>query len=144
MNKRFFDLLRLWFRNYFKHPVENIRQARPIVPGRLYSNFGNICKAIPYRPHERAFVEHYEELSGLKADNDPKAVLDLVRSAHGHSATVKGLQKMLCKESDLPTRCALCDFQYHGVPCPLFNELADGSTVCDSHRYVIIKRVKLL
>lgn len=140
MMKYYFDILRIWLRNYFRHPVENIRQARPVVPGRLYSNFGNIVKAVPYRPHEVAFVQQDSVSYGTPA-NDPNVMLELVRSFRGNRSAVKAMEQEL-QQSELPKRCMLCDFHRYGIPCPIYNELADGSTVCDSHRYVIIKRAK--
>lgn len=53
----------------------------------------------------------------------------------------KELQRaQLCIPDDgIPSRCNLCDFHKLGIPCPLYNVLKDGSTVCDTHKYIIIK-----
>lgn len=139
MNKNYFDLLRLWLRSYFKHPLENIRQARPIVPGRLYRNFGNACKAVLYTAEERRYIK---EMSWDAKDNPSlsnAALMELVRYTRGSKQSAKELERLV--QSDLPPRCTLCDFHNKGIPCPLYNELADGSTVCDTHRYIIIKSV---
>ena len=52
---------------------------------------------------------------------------------------IKAIQQEAANWNNLPARCRLCDFNEKSIPCPFFNELADGSTVCDTHKYVIIK-----
>lgn len=138
MKENLFDLLYLWLRNYFHHPVENIRQAKPIVSRRLYSNFGNICKAVPYKPHEEAFVSQ-DSITFGTCPESPDTLLELVRSMNGNRNAVKAMEREIA-QAELPKRCILCDFHRYGIPCPIYNELADGSTVCDTHRYKIIKR----
>lgn len=138
------DFLRLWMRNFFKHPVENIRQANPIVPRRLYSNFGNICKARPYTAQELRIIENTEKARQVAntAVNSygytPEGLLEMVRSMGADKKAVQRLQYDLSQPDVLP-KCHICDFNLRGIPCPIHNLLADGSTVCDSHRYVIIK-----
>ena len=143
--KRFFDMLRLWLRNYFKHPVENIRQAKPIVPGRLYSNYGNICKAVPYNSEEKKLMEvdrEYENAiqKGFGCSLSPEGLLELVRSVGGDKETVDRLRSAI-EEENVPAKCMLCDF-HKRIPCPYFNELADGRCVCDEYKYVIIKSAR--
>lgn len=133
--QHYFDLLRLWMRNYFKHPVENIRQAKPIVPGRLYRNFGNICKAVPMTASELRYVKECEGYEALS----PYLLKDLDKSGNGLSSLRELQQKGA--EDAVPVRCNLCDFYKYGIPCPVHNVLADGSTVCDTHRYIIIKHI---
>ena len=156
MNSRFIDLVWLWLRNYFKHPVENIRQADPIIPGRLYRNFGNICKAVRYTTEERRFMEEYEAavleaarnasqespsglnpqfLSGLSHEG----LMEIVKSVGGNVESIKALQETL-EMNDKPAKCYLCDFEKYGVPCPIYNALKDRRCVCDHYKYIIIKR----
>lgn len=135
MKKRYyFDLLRIWQREYFKHPVENIRQAKPIIPGHLYHNFGNICKAVPMSASELRYVAGFSEYEALS----PYLLRDIDKSGNGLESIIE-LQKE-GGEDAVPVRCNLCDFYKYGIPCPVHNVLADGSTVCDSHKYIIIKR----
>ena len=133
MKKNYIDLFRLWLRNYFKHPVENIRQANPIVPGRLYHNFGNACKAVAMTERERQLIRQTEKLGALP--------IELLRDIKEYDLRqVRQLYSLPdVSQKEIPSRCSLCDFYKKGVPCPLFNILKDGSTVCDTHRYVIIK-----
>lgn len=140
MKKHRFDLFRAWLRSYFKHPLENIRQAKPIVPGRLYTNFGNICKAVRYRPHEQALVNHCRTYADHTAI-PPNEMMEVLRRLKLNKETADFLKREM-ELNELPARCSLCDFHRQGIPCPIYNELADGSTVCDTHRYIIIKRVK--
>ncbi len=133
MKKRYFDLFQLWVREYFKHPLENIRQAKPIVPGRLYSNFGNACKAIPMTERERKLVRDTDALGAL-----PFELLSDVKDADIRQ--LKNLYELPdVAQRDIPSRCSLCDFYRRGIPCPLYNVLKNGSTVCDTHKYIIIK-----
>ena len=131
------DLLRLWLRSYFGHPVESIRQADPVIPGRFYRNFGNICKAVPYTADEQQYVKESQGCEALS----PYLLRDLEKAGNGLQS-LRELQKQGGDQS-VPPQCNLCDFYKWGVPCPLVNALADGSNVCDTHRYVIIKRVKI-
>lgn len=141
MEKHYFDLFRLWLQTFFKHPVENIRQANPIIPGRLYHNFGNICKAKPYRPAELDKINSIQKSAMPFQSHDPDALLHIVRSVQGNKDAVSAIQQSLSSEDNLPPRCMFCDFHLRGVPCPIYNTLADGSTVCDTHRYIIIRPV---
>ena len=149
MKKHYFDLFKLWLRTYFKHPLENIRQANPVVPGRLYYNFGNVCKAVKYNEVEQKVIDEAEaailEASVINPDNSsmsfsPEGILEMVRSVHGDVSDVDVLRQAISEHDDTPPRCMLCDFHKLGIPCPIYNQLKDGSTVCDTHRYVIIKQ----
>ena len=112
---RTLELIWVKIREYFKHPVEDLRQAQPIVPKRVYSNFGYLVKAVPYTQKE------------LELINTPKAELpEEMRIEAG-------------RWMDIPNHCLLCDLQKKGVPCPFYNTLKDGRTVCDVYKYVIIK-----
>ena len=115
---RTFDLMWLVLREFFKHPAEDIRQANPIVPGRVYRNFGYVCKAVPYSSREQSIIISSRE--NLPDD----------------------LRKMAEKWQDIPNHCLLCDFQKQGIPCPLYNQLKNGQTVCDTHKYVILQKPK--
>lgn len=148
MNKYFIDLVRLWLYDYFKHPVENIRQANPIIPGRLYRNFGNICKAVPFTREERRFLDDAQAALLEAAKNVPDAatsgispdgLIEMVRLSGGNLKSIEGVRIDTAK-SDLPPKCYICDFHYKGIPCPIVNALKDSSCVCDSYRYVIIKQ----
>lgn len=134
MNKKL-DLLWLRIREYFKHPAEDIRQANPIVPGRLYSSFGYICKAVPLTEREKLFIKQTENVGALPVElvRDMKHGDDVVKQI----AELNNMPDM--PHTDLPSRCNFCDFYRSGIPCPFFNILADGSTVCDSHKYIILK-----
>ena len=134
MKTYYFDLLRLWMLNFFKHPVENIRQAKPIIPGRLYRNFGNICKAVPYTSAEKKYLK---ESVGYKA-LDPYLLTDIDKSGNG-LRSIRALQEKGGPD-DTPSRCNLCDLYKSGIPCPIYNILKDHSAVCDSYKYIIIKR----
>lgn len=142
MKKNYFDLFRVWVRNYFRHPIPNIRQEKPIVPGRLYRNFGNICKAVRYRQHEQDYIQRTEMFRADYAihGSEPDEILQMVKGVKGDKEAVRRIQRALSQEQDMPAKCELCDFHRCGVPCPIYNVLADGSTVCDTHRYVIIKK----
>ena len=138
---RTFDLLWLRIREYFGHPAEDVRQANPIVPGRLYTNFGYVCKAQPYSRKEREWLECYQESA---AGDAVEAACDRVDLEHGRDMVnidpknIKAIQAA-CFNCELPGTCALCDFHRKSIPCPLYNVLKDGSVVCDTHKYVIIK-----
>lgn len=126
--------MRLWLREYFRHPVENIRQARPIIPNTFYRNFGNVCKAVPYTADELRYVRESQGCEALS----PYLLRDLEKSGNGLQS-IRELQQKGGTDS-VPPQCNLCDFYKWGLPCPLYNTLPDGSQVCDSHRYIIIKR----
>ena len=55
---------------------------------------------------------------------------------------VKDIEKYASDWNDLPVRCQLCAFNEKAIPCPYFNLLAEGSKVCDTYKYVIIKSPK--
>lgn len=150
--KPYLDLMRLWLREYFKHPVENIRQAYPIVPGRLYRNFGNICKAVPLTKDQLAVIEEQKKirlemvddtvvdrvLAGAPSGITPEGALEMIRTSKDYKKVVNDLRSAIAQEN-LDIKCAFCDFHDKGIPCPLRNALADGTCVCDTHHYVIIK-----
>lgn len=132
---RTFDLLWLKVRTYFKHPAEDIRQEKPIIPGRLYTNFGYICKAVPLSERERLFIKQSEKAGALPVEllRDINAGGDIIRQ-------ISQLQQMPdIPDTGLPSRCNFCDLYRNGLPCPLYNVLKDGSVVCDSHKYIILK-----
>jgi hypothetical protein len=147
--KPYLDLLRLWLREYFKHPVENIRQAYPIVPGRLYRNFGNICKVTPYTKAQQMMIDEQKKLRAVVAGASfgekselsgisPDGALEMLRSSKGSKQLVWDLGYLIANDI-IDVKCAYCDFHNKGIPCPLRNALADGKCVCDNYRYVIIK-----
>lgn len=135
--KRKIELIWLRIREYFKHPAEEIRQARPIVPGRLYSNFGYICKAIRYRPHEQEMVDNDQNNeSGLSQE----ILLEQVKCVGlRNQESIKAMQQEADNYQTMPAKCRICAFQQNGIPCPVYNELADGTIVCDTHKYIILK-----
>jgi hypothetical protein len=132
---RTLDLLWLKVRTYFKHPAEDIRQANPIVPGRLYTSFGYICKAVPLTERERLFIKQTEGRGALPIEllRDIKPGKDYIRQIH-QLEEATGLTA-----TELPARCNFCAFYHKGLPCPIYNILKDGSTVCDTHKYIILK-----
>lgn len=135
MNRNF-ELLWLKVRTYFKHPAEEIRQAIPIIPRRLYMSFGYICKAVPLTERERLFIKQTEGMGALPIEllRDIKPGDDMMRS-------ISQLQELPnLQGSDLPSRCNFCAFYHNGLPCPMYNILQDGTTVCDTHKYVILKK----
>lgn len=136
---RTLDLIWLRIRQYFKHPVENIRQANPIKPGRLYENYGYICKAVPYTDKEQLMVNGDNRAYGMQLDAD--MLLEVVKGVGIRNKEAVGrIQNEAAEASTTPVSCQLCDFARMGIPCPIYNLLADGSTVCDTHKYVILKR----
>lgn len=131
---RTLDLLWLKVRTYFKHPAEDIRQVKPIIPGRLYYNFGYIVKAVPLSERERLFIKQSEQHGALP--------IELLRDIKGGDIIrqIAQLQEMPgIPDSELPARCNLCALYRNGLPCPIYNILQDGTTVCDSHKYIILK-----
>lgn len=133
---RTLDLLWLKVRTYFKHPAEDIRQAKPIVPGRLYTNFGYIVKAVPLKERELLFIKQTETHGALPHE--------LVRDMSHNDDVIKQISQLNempgIPTTDLPSRCNFCDFYRTGIPCPFFNVLKDGTTVCDTNKYVILKK----
>jgi hypothetical protein len=133
---RTLDLLWLKVRTYFKHPAEEIRQVKPIIPGRVYTSFGYIVKAVPLTEREKLFIKQTENRGALP--------IELLRDIKPDSDMVKQLSQLQeipgMQSSELPSRCNFCDFYHNGLPCPIYNILQDGSVVCDSHKYVIIKK----
>ena len=137
---RTFDLLWLRIREYFHHPAEDIRQAQPIVPGRLYTNFGYVCKAVPYTRKENEWLEQYR--SSEAGDQVDAAVGKMSMESKDITELTPQQAKAVQTayfNNELPDQCIFCDFHRKAIPCPLYNELADGSTVCDTHKYVILK-----
>ena len=132
---RTLDLLWLKVRTYFKHPAEEIRQAKPIIPGRLYTSFGYIVKAVPLTEREKLFIKQTENRGALP--------IELLRDIKSDSDMVKQLSQLQeipgMQSSGLPSRCNFCDFYHNGLPCPMYNVLQDGTVVCDSHKYIILK-----
>lgn len=139
---RTLDLLWLKIRQYFKHPVENIRQAVPIKPGRLYENYGYICKAVPYTAREQLLVNAdlaNDEQERMALDSD--ILLEQVKAVGiRNTDDIQRLQQEASEVSTAAVSCQLCDFAKVGLPCPIYNQLKDGSTVCDTHKYIILKR----
>ena len=133
---RTLDLLWLKIRTYFKHPAEEIRQAKPIIPGRLYTNFGHIVKAVSLTEREKLFIKQTENHGALPIEllRDIKPGDDMVKQL-SQLHEISGIQT-----SDLPSRCNFCDFYKEGLPCPFYNLLKDGSVVCDTHKYIILKK----
>ncbi len=132
---RTLDLLWLKVRTYFKHPADDIQQANPVVPGRLYTSFGYICKAVPLNKEELSFIQQTKDTGALPVEllRDIKPGADVIRQ-------IRQLQDITgLNTSDLPSRCNFCAFYHKGLPCPIYNMLQDGSTVCDTHKYVILK-----
>ena len=136
---RTFDLIWLRIRQYFKHPVENIRQADPIKPGRLYENYGYICKAVPFTDREQVQVMQDENAYGMHLDAE--MLLEVVKGLDiRNKDEIDRLKKEAAEASTTPAACKFCDFAKYGIPCPIYNRLKDGSTVCDTHKYIILKR----
>jgi hypothetical protein len=138
---RTFDLIWLRIREYFKHPAEDIRQAVPIVPGRLYTNFGYICKAVPYNKKESGIIEKIREekengQTDMLYDTISKEILGFKVSS---ISPADPIQEEVARLNELDCGCIFCDFHRKAIPCPLYNQLSDGSTVCDTHKYVILK-----
>ena len=138
---RTFDLIWLAIRQFFKHPVENIRQANPIKPGRLYDNYGYICKAVPYTAREQLLVNVYlDNDEKVDMELDPEILLEQVKAVGiRNTDEIKRLQQEASIASNTPVCCQLCDFAKVGLPCPIYNQLKDGSTVCTTNKYIIIK-----
>lgn len=138
---RTFDLLWLRIREYFKHPAEDLRQAKSIVPGRLYNNFGYICKAVPYSSSEKAKIEKIREeklgkSSGVIADMLKQEVVSGNTAGGGFDA----IDDEVARLSSIGDGCFFCDLHRKCIPCPLYNTLKDGSDVCEKYKYVILKK----
>lgn len=134
MNRKL-DLLWLRIREYFKHPAEDIRQENPIVPGRLYKNFGYVCKAVPLSKRELDYTRN------MLACGLPTELLGDIRPSDDVVSQLYQLHQLPgIPASDIPARCNFCDFYRESIPCPFYNVLADGSVVCDTHKYVILKK----
>ena len=138
---RTFDLIWLRIREYFKHPAEDLRQACPVVPGRLYKNFGYVCKAVPYNKKEREVIE---KIQSENKDGRTDTLYDMVSNeVFGCSLRAAApndpIQEEVARLNDLDIHCFFCDFHRKSIPCPIYNTLSDGSCVCESHKYVILK-----
>lgn len=131
---RTLDLLWLKVRTYFKHPAEEIRQANPIVPGRLYTSFGYIVKAVPLTTKERLFLQQTENIGAL-----PIELLRDINPSQDMVQQISQLNTLDIPHAELPSRCNFCAFYHNGLPCPVYNILGDGTTVCDTHKYIILK-----
>ena len=130
--KRIIELSLLRIREYFNHPAEDIRQARPIIPGRLYSNFGYICKAVPLTSRQKDYIFAMSDLNALPV------CLFYDRPIH-EPDRLRQLHDMVKETTETPVRCEFCDFYRKGLPCPFYNTLKDNSVVCHTHRYEILK-----
>lgn len=106
---------------YFGYKPDNIRQAL-IVPGKYYYNFGNIVKAVPISRQE-----HLERqtllcnmLEGAEERNlaEEKSMTDTIKSG-----------------------CLSCPF-FETLPCPINLNLPDGTKICHSHKFIIIKKAE--
>lgn len=132
---RTFELIWLRIREYFKHPVEEIRQADPIVPGRLYKNFGYVCKAVPMSERELEYI------NGRGSFGMPVELLGDIRPGEDVVNRLYQLHQLPdIPASDIPARCNFCDFYRTGIPCPFYNLLDDGSVACETHKYIILKK----
>lgn len=127
--KFFFDRLRAWLREYFRHPLENLRQANPVQPKRLYNYFGYTVKLLPMSSDER---------KALKSWPDMALPPNILANMHALSAISRFYDENPV-QSDIPARCNFCGIYRKSLPCPYFNILADGSTACEHGKYVIIK-----
>lgn len=138
---RMFELIWLRIREYFKHPAEDIRQAQPIVPGRLYANFGYICKAVPYNKREKDIIRRINSENG---EGRKQLLYNTIMEEIGGCkiegiGTVDCVQEETDRLNEMDCHCVFCDFHRKAIPCPLYNTLEDGSTVCDTYKYVILK-----
>lgn len=132
---RTLDLLWLKVRTYFKHPAEEIRQANPIVPGRLYTSFGYIVKAVPLTERELLYIQQSGKRGAL-----PIELMRDIKPGKDYLNQIRQLEEITGLDAtSLPARCNLCAFYHNGLPCPMYNMLQDGTTVCDTHKYIILK-----
>ena len=134
---RTLDLLWLRIREYFKHPAEDLRQADPIVPGRLYTNFGYICKAVPFSKAEKEKIRRIRE----EKQGETSGVIEDLLMQEAINGNTRGgdISQEVANLNELNDSCFFCDFHRKCIPCPLYNTLKDGSSVCDTHKYVILK-----
>lgn len=130
---RILDLFRAWLHDYFRHPLPSLRAAITVHPRRLYAYFGRIVKAVPLSRSERALIDAHPLAL-------PLPLLREARREHDPLAAMCARYALPAASDDIPSRCNFCDFYLHGLPCPNCNTLPDGSTVCDTHRYIIIKQ----
>lgn len=136
MKKRFLLFL-AWLHEYFHHPLENVRQANPVKPRKLYHNFGNICMAVPHTHAETTYLAKWPDRALSRTL--------LLQAIHSPNPLVE-MDNMYSLPQDpnvdAPSYCNFCDFYRCGLPCPAFNRLADGSPVCETHKYIIIKHAQ--
>lgn len=114
------DRLILAVMSYFGHKPERIRQAQ-IIPGKYYNNFSYICKAVPISQQE-----HYE-----------RQVL-ICRMLENHENRMPYDREQTLYEQ-IKSGCDTCPFNEQ-LPCPLNLSLPDGSKICHSHKFIIIKK----
>ena len=139
MNRKF-DLLWRRIREYFHHPAEDIRQAQPVVPGLLYNNFGYICKAVPYTRKEKEWLEQYQNSDAGDMTDAAVGRVSMEKSKDVTELDPRQAKAVMAAVfNEVPDQCIFCDFHRKGIPCPLYNTLADGSSVCDTYKYVILK-----
>ena len=138
---RTIDLLWLRIREYFKHPAEDLRQAKPIIPGRLYNNFGYICKAIPFSSSEKAKIEKIrKDKQEQKSGELERLVTEEMLNGNTSSGNMFAVGDEVARLNSVGDGCFFCDFHRKCIPCPFYNTLKDGSDVCDTHKYVILKK----
>lgn len=117
LKKHLKDRIILAIMHYFGREPENIRQTT-IVPRRYYSNFGRICKAVPISEQdydERQSIVRATYILNERYTDAVDAKIEYARSG-----------------------CESCPFN-ETLPCPLNLLLPDGSKICHSHKFVIIK-----
>lgn len=132
MKHRYYLFL-AWLHEYFHHPLPNIRSARVIVPRRLYSNFGNVCVAVPHSHEEKCALVKWPSRAL------PPTLLHQALHAPNPIAEIDNLYTLHIENVDVPSYCNLCDFYRYAIPCPFYNVLRNGQPVCNTHKYIIIR-----
>lgn len=135
--KRKIYLFLAWLHDYFKHPLPNARNADYIKPNTLYRNFGNICVCVRRTAAEENHLRRWPDMA-----LPVPLLLQALHSAHPMSELDAIYARLfnIIEAPDIPSHCNFCDFYIHGIPCPLHNHFANGVEVCNTHKYIIIKR----
>lgn len=126
--RRKWDLFIVWLREYFKHPLENVRTVDVVVPGRLYHNMGHICKMVSLTKDEQEVLR----LQRLQPDKEAyKKALMTASGKNFKSAGEIGRYMEMYGHA-----CQFCDFFKKSLVCPLKCEL-------ENEKFIVIKEAKV-
>lgn len=126
--RRKWDLFIVWLREYFKHPLENVRTVEAVIPGKLYHNMGHVCKLVSLTDKEKEVLrlqqehpnkEEYRQMLMTQSGKEFKSAGEIGRCVEMYG-----------------TVCQFCDFFKKSLACP---------PVCriENEKYVIIKEARV-